>query len=154
MEELNPESASGVHTRIWCICHILNLVVKVSIESQDSNIPMCWYQLTVRQSYRNFLQGASQQTHSSQTVTMSMMRNLRKRNQLRWNWRWMKKLTWTGKQVMSKRSGNLPTKWMRTFIFSLGAVTLNLGGLLWAKYMAILLAPFTNSCRFIGRWWS
>jgi hypothetical protein len=31
-------------------------------------------------------------------------------------------------------------------------VTLNLGGLLWAKYVTTLLAPFTNSCRFIGRW--
>jgi hypothetical protein len=32
MEELNADSASGVHTRIQCICHILNLVVKVGIE--------------------------------------------------------------------------------------------------------------------------
>ena len=30
LEALNPESMSGVHTRIRCICHILNLVVKVS----------------------------------------------------------------------------------------------------------------------------
>jgi len=33
MEELNPESASGVHTRIRCIFHILNLVVKVSFQN-------------------------------------------------------------------------------------------------------------------------
>ena len=32
LESLCPESASGVHTRIHCICHILNLVVKVSLE--------------------------------------------------------------------------------------------------------------------------
>lgn len=32
LEILCPESASGVHTRIRCICHILNLVVKVSFE--------------------------------------------------------------------------------------------------------------------------
>jgi len=32
MEELNADSASGVHTRIRCICHILNLVIKVGIE--------------------------------------------------------------------------------------------------------------------------
>jgi len=30
LEALNPESMSGVHTRVRCICHILNLVVKVS----------------------------------------------------------------------------------------------------------------------------
>jgi hypothetical protein len=30
LEALNPESMSGVHTCIWRICHILNLVVKVS----------------------------------------------------------------------------------------------------------------------------
>ena len=30
LEALNLESMSGVHTRIRCICHILNLVVKVS----------------------------------------------------------------------------------------------------------------------------
>jgi hypothetical protein len=30
LEALNPESMSGVHICIWCICHILNLVVKVS----------------------------------------------------------------------------------------------------------------------------
>ena len=40
LEELNPDSASGVHTRIWCICHILNLVVKVSLEMIYSISPM------------------------------------------------------------------------------------------------------------------
>ena len=35
LEELNPNSASVVHTRIRCICHILNLVVK-AILSQFS----------------------------------------------------------------------------------------------------------------------
>jgi hypothetical protein len=33
LEELNPDSASGVHTRIRCICHILNLVVKVGLDT-------------------------------------------------------------------------------------------------------------------------
>lgn len=30
LEALNPKSMSGIHTHIQCICHILNLVVKVS----------------------------------------------------------------------------------------------------------------------------
>ena len=30
LEALNPKSMSGIHTCIWCICHILNLVIKVS----------------------------------------------------------------------------------------------------------------------------
>ena len=32
LESLCPELASGVHTHIRCICHILNLMVKVSLE--------------------------------------------------------------------------------------------------------------------------
>jgi len=32
LEALNPESMSGVHTCVWCTCHILNLVVKVSYQ--------------------------------------------------------------------------------------------------------------------------
>ena len=33
LEELNPNSASRVHTCIHCICHILNLVVKVGLDT-------------------------------------------------------------------------------------------------------------------------
>jgi hypothetical protein len=32
LEDLNSGSASGVHTRIRCICHILNLIVKVGLD--------------------------------------------------------------------------------------------------------------------------
>jgi hypothetical protein len=38
LEALNPDSASGVHTRIRCICHILNLVVKVLERPNSSNL--------------------------------------------------------------------------------------------------------------------